>query len=87
MLSASPAAALAQNPARPATQPGFVEGFSGGTPYVGFAGGYSILQDVGVNPQDGPLGPGPAKGRWSNGFIGAGAAGWAFTNGVQIDVL
>ena len=79
--------AFAQNPPVPAPKPGFMDGFSGGTPYVGLAGGYSILQDVGVNPQDGPLGPGPAKERFSDGFIGAGAVGWAFTNGIQVDVL
>ena len=62
-------------------------GFSDGVPYVGLAGGYSLLQDIKVNPEEGPLGPGPAKERWGDGFIGAGAAGWAFTNGVQIDVL
>ncbi len=42
---------------------------------------------IGVDPQDGPLGPGPAKERFSDGFIGAGAAGYAFSNGLQIDVL
>jgi outer membrane protein OmpA-like peptidoglycan-associated protein len=79
--------ALAQNVPRPATQPGFMQGFLGGTPYVGVAGGYSILQDVGVNPQDGPFGPGPARQRFDHGFISAGAVGWAFTNGVEVDVL
>jgi outer membrane protein OmpA-like peptidoglycan-associated protein/opacity protein-like surface antigen len=81
------AAARAQNPAPPAPAPGFMEGFMGGSPYVGIAGGYSLLQDVGVNPQDGPFGPGPAKERFGDGFIGAGAVGWAFTNGFQVDVL
>ena len=86
-LALGPSAAVAQNVPRPSTQPGFMQGFLGGTPYVGIAGGYSILQDVGVNPQDGPFGPGPATQRFDNGFISAGAVGWAFTNGVEIDVL
>ena len=64
-----------------------MDGFTGGVPYIGAAGGYSLLQNIGVNPQDGPLGPGPAKERWTDGFIGAAAVGWAFPNGVQIDVL
>ena len=78
--------ARAQNPAPP-SGPSFMDGFSGGTPYVGLAGGYSLLQNIKVSPQEGPLGPGPAQERWTDGFIGAGAVGWAFPNGVQIDVL
>ena len=82
----SAGAALAQQPARPASG-SFMDGFSGGTPYVGLAGGYSILQNIAVNPQDGPLGPGPATERWTDGFISAAAVGWAFPNGFQVDVL
>ncbi len=80
-------AARAQNPVRPAPETGFMDGFSSGHPYVGIAGGPSLLQDVGVRPNDGPLGPGPATERYDVGYIGAGAAGWAFSNGLQIDVL
>ncbi|WP_428376660.1 OmpA family protein [Lichenicoccus sp.] len=64
-----------------------MDGFSSGHPYIGVAGGPSILQDIAVDPGDGPLGPGPATERYNLGFIGAGAAGWAFSNGVQVDVL
>ncbi len=78
--------AYAQNPAPP-PETSFMQGFSGGTPYVGLAGGYSLLQNIKVNPNEGPLGAGPAQERWGDGFIGAGAVGWAFPNGVQIDVL
>ena len=78
--------ARAQNPAPPPST-SFMDGFSGGAPYVGVAGGYSLLQDIAVNPQDGPLGPGPARERFTDGFVGAGAVGWAFPNGFQIDVL
>lgn len=79
--------AHAQNPAPPPPEPGFMDGFSGGHPYIGFAGGPTILQNVAVRPNDGPLGPGPATERYNLGYIGAGAAGWAFSNGLQIDVL
>ncbi len=78
--------AYAQNPSPP-PETTFMQGFSGGTPYVGLAGGYSLLQNIKVNPNEGPLGAGPAQERFGNGFIGAGAVGWAFPNGVQIDVL
>ena len=64
-----------------------MEGFSSGHPYIGFAGGPSILQDVAVRPNDGSFGPGPATERYNLGFIGAAAAGWAFSNGLQVDVL
>ena len=87
LLAAATGVAHAQNPTRPEAAPGFMEGFSSGHPYVGLAGGPSLLQDVAVNPGDGPLGPGPATERYNLGFIGAGAAGWAFSNGLQIDVL
>jgi outer membrane protein OmpA-like peptidoglycan-associated protein len=80
-----PLAARAQSPPPP-TQT-FMDGFAGGTPYVGLAGGYSLLQNIKVEPREGPLGAGPAQERWGNGFIGAGAAGWAFPNGLKIDVL
>lgn len=80
-------AAQAQNPAPPAPAPGFMDGFSSGHPFVGIAGGPSILQDIAVDPGDGPFGPGPATERYNVGFIGAGAAGWAFSNGVQVDIL
>ena len=85
-LLGSTGVACAQNPPPPPER-GFMEGFSGGTPYVGLAGGYSLLQNIKVTPNEGPLGAGPAQERWGNGFIGAGAVGWAFPNGVQIDVL
>ena len=78
--------AFAQNPSPP-PETSFMQGFSGGTPYVGLAGGYSLLQNIKVNPNEGPLGAGPAQERWGDGFIGAGAVGWAFPNGVQIDIL
>ena len=87
LLAATTGVAHAQNPARPEPAPGFMDGFSSGHPYVGLAGGPSILQDIAVDPGDGPFGPGPATERYNLGFIGAGAAGWAFSNGVQIDVL
>ena len=87
MLTAATGFAHAQNPAPPAPAPGFMEGFSDGHPYVGIAGGPSILQDIAVDPGDGPFGPGPATERYNLGYIGAAAAGWAFSNGVQIDVL
>ncbi len=87
LLATATGVARAQNPARPAPEAGFMDGFSSGHPYVGLAGGPSILQDVAVNPGDGPLGPGPATERYNLGFIGAAAAGWAFSNGVQVDVL
>nr|WP_321984964.1 OmpA family protein [uncultured Lichenicoccus sp.] len=87
MLTAATGVARAQNPPPPAPPPGFMEGFSSGHPYVGVAGGPSILQDIAVDPGDGPLGPGPATERYNLGFIGAGAAGYAFSNGVQVDVL
>ncbi len=80
-------AAHAQNPARPPAEPGFMDGFSNGHPFIGIAGGPSLLQDVGVDPGDGPFGPGPAKERYNLGFISAGAAGYAFSNGLQVDVL
>jgi OOP family OmpA-OmpF porin len=80
-------AAHAQNPVRPGPAPGFMDGFSSGTPYIGIAGGPTLLQNVGVNPGDGPFGPGPAKERFNVGGIGAGAIGYAFSNGVQIDIL
>ena len=80
-------AAQAQNPARPAAAPGFMDGFSSGHPFVGIAGGPSLLQDIAVDPKDGPFGPGPATERYNLGFISAGAAGYAFSNGLQIDVL
>ena len=54
---------------------------------MGVAGGPALLQDIGVNPVGGPYGPGPAKERYNVGFIGAGAAGDAFSNGLQFDVL
>ena len=79
--------AQAQEPARPAAEPGFMEGFDSGHPFVGAATGPSFLQDIGVRPNDGPLGPGPAKERYNVGFIGAGAVGYAFSNGLQVDVL
>jgi len=79
--------AQAQNPAPPPPDPGFMEGFSAGHPYIGLAGGGGILQNIAVHPNDGPYGPGPATERYEVGYIGAGAAGWAFSNGVQIDVL
>ena len=79
--------ACAQEAARPPASPGFMDGFSLGHPFVGVAGGPALLQDIGVNPVDGPYGPGPAKERYNVGFIGAGAAGYAFSNGLQFDVL
>jgi len=79
--------AQAQEPARPAAEPGFMDGFDNGHLFVGAATGPSFLQDIGVRPNDGPLGPGPAKERYNVGFIGAGAVGYAFSNGLQIDVL
>ena len=85
-LLGSSIAAHAQNPPPPPAT-GFMDGFVGGKPYVGLAGGYSLLQNIKVDPQEGPLGAGPANERWTDGFIGAGAVGWAFPNGVQIDVL
>ncbi len=85
VLAATSGVAHAQNPARPTGS--FMDGFQGGTPYVGIAGGYSLLQNIKVNPQEGPLGAGPANERFGDGFIGAGAVGWAFPNGVQFDIL
>ncbi len=79
--------AFAQEAARPPASPGFMDGFATGHPFVGVAGGPTLLQDIGVNPVDGPYGPGPAKERYNVGFIGAGAVGYAFSNGLQFDVL
>ena len=79
--------ARAQTPAPIENPPGFMEGFDSGHFYIGGAGGYSILQDIAVAPHDGPLGPGPATERFGPGFIGAADFGYAFTNGVQIDLL
>jgi hypothetical protein len=79
--------AQGQEVARPPAAPGFMDGFSLGHPFVGVAGGPTLLQDIGVNPVDGPYGPGPAKERYNVGFIGAGAVGYAFSNGLQFDVL
>jgi opacity protein-like surface antigen len=79
--------AVAQTPAPVPNPPGFMAGFDSGHFYIGGAGGYSILQDIAVAPHDGPLGPGPATERFGPGFIGAGDVGYAFSNGVQIDVL
>jgi len=79
--------AQAQTPAPIENPPGFMEGFDSGHFYIGGAGGYSILQDIAVAPHDGPLGPGPATERFGPGFIGAADFGYAFTNGVQIDLL
>jgi outer membrane protein OmpA-like peptidoglycan-associated protein len=84
---AMPAIAIAQEVARPAAQPGFMDGFDAGHPFVGIAGGPTLLQDIDVDPVDGPYGPGPAKERYNLGYIGAGAAGYAFSNGLQVDVL
>jgi hypothetical protein len=84
---AAPTKAAAQEAARPAAEPGFMEGFDLGHPFVGIAGGPTLLQDVSVNPVDGPYGPGPAKERYNLGYIGAGAVGYAFSNGLQVDVL
>ena len=81
------ATAQAQEAARPEPAPGFMDGFSSGNPFIGVAGGPSLLQDIGVRPNDGPFGPGPAKERYDVGFISAGAAGYAFSNGLQIDIL
>ena len=86
IVAATTGIAHAQNPSPPPST-SFMQGFSGGTPYVGLAGGYRVLQNIKVNPQEGPLGAGLAQERWGDGFIGAGAVGWAFPNGVQIDVL
>jgi outer membrane protein OmpA-like peptidoglycan-associated protein len=86
-IFAAPTIAAAQEVARPPAAPGFMEGFDMGHPFVGIAGGPTLLQDVSVNPVDGPYGPGPAKERYNLGYIGAGAAGYAFSNGLQVDVL
>ncbi len=87
MLTGLVGTAHAQQAAAPPPAPGFMDGFSSGVPFVGVAGGATLLQDIGVHPNDGPFGPGPAKERFDVGGIGAGAAGYAFSNGLQIDIL
>jgi outer membrane protein OmpA-like peptidoglycan-associated protein len=84
---AMPGTAAAQEVVRPAAPPGFMEGFDAGHPFVGVAGGPTLLQDIDVNPVDGPYGPGPAKERYNLGYIGAAAVGYAFSNGLQVDIL
>ncbi len=70
--------ALAQQPPPPPVG-------SGGAPYVGIGGAYSLLQDIHVHPMDEPLSPGRAEERFGPGFAGAAFAGYALGNGFQFE--
>ncbi len=59
---------------------------SGGAPYIGLGGAYSLLQDIHVHPMDQPLSPGRAEERFGPGFAGAAFAGYALGNGLQFEV-
>ena len=70
--------AVAQQPPEPKS--------SGGIPYVGIAGAYSLLDDVHVHPMDAPYTPGRASERFGPGGAAAAVVGYAFGNGFAAEL-
>ncbi len=55
-------------------------------PYIDLGAGYNLVQDVFTHPRLAPQNQPAARTRFGDGFVGAGALGWGFGNGLRTEI-